>query len=151
MDLNGQPRIPLTTRLKRAALAFDAWLNASLYSGGRRMGEAYGCFSDRMAKLRVRGFKRFVLDLTSEGVTLGTGGAVVMLALALPAFQAPELGNFASGPPTVNVNHPLDTYDQELPDDRNGNTAISGKQTKQFDPPQSVPRPPRRPERVAHS
>ena len=75
MDLNGQPRIPLTTRLKRAALAFDAWLNASLYSAGRRMSDGYERFSERSDKLRVRGFKRAVLDLASEATTLGTGGA----------------------------------------------------------------------------
>ena len=76
-----------TTRLKRAALAFDAWLNDALWSGGRRMSEAYEGFSERMAKLRVRGTKRAVLDLTSEAATLGTGGAIVLLTLALPAFR----------------------------------------------------------------
>jgi penicillin-binding protein 1A len=111
VDLNGQPRIPLTTRLKRAALAFDAWLNASLYSGGRRMGETYGRFSDRMAKLRVRGFKRAFLDLTSEAVTLGTGGAVVMLALALPAFRETSENWLKNQELAVTF---LDRYGQEI-------------------------------------
>jgi penicillin-binding protein 1A len=87
VNLHEQPRMTFTTRLKRAALAFDAWLNDALWSGGRRMSEAYEGFSERMAKLRVRGAKRAVLDLTSEAATLGTGGAIVLLTLALPAFR----------------------------------------------------------------
>jgi penicillin-binding protein 1A len=77
----------LATRIRHAALAFDAWVNASLYDGGRSTGEAYGRFQERMSALSVRGWKRVVLDLTSEGVTIGTGGAILMLALAQPAFN----------------------------------------------------------------
>ena len=111
MDLNGQPRIPLTTRLKRAALAFDAWLNASLYSAGRRMSDGYERFSERSDKLRVRGFKRAVLDLASEATTLGTGAAVVMLALALPAFRETSENWLKSQELAVTF---LDRYGQEI-------------------------------------
>ncbi|GJD41554.1 transglycosylase domain-containing protein [Methylobacterium bullatum] len=77
----------LLTRLKRAALGFDAWVNASLYDSGRSTAETYERFEQRMQVFSVRGWKRVALDLTSEGVTLGTGGAVLMLALAQPAFN----------------------------------------------------------------
>ncbi|AWN44497.1 transglycosylase domain-containing protein [Methylobacterium durans] len=77
----------LLTRVKHAALAFDAWVNASLYDGGRSTGEAYERFQERMSVFSVRGWKRVALDLTSEGVTIGTGGAILMLALAQPAFN----------------------------------------------------------------
>lgn len=77
----------LTTRIKRAALAFDAWVNAGLYDGGRSAGETYERFQERMNVFSVRGWKRVALDLTSEAVTLGTGGAIVMLALAQSAFH----------------------------------------------------------------
>ena len=87
MNLHEQPGASFSTRLKRAALALDAWLNDALWSGGRRMSEAYEGFSERMAKLRIRGTKRVLLDLTSEAATLGTGAAIVLLALALPAFR----------------------------------------------------------------
>lgn len=84
-------RLPTLTeikvRLERAALAFDAWVNASLYDGGQSTGEAYERFQRVMSRFAVRGWKRVALDLTSEGVTIGTGGAVLMLALAQPAFQ----------------------------------------------------------------
>ncbi|MCJ2081640.1 transglycosylase domain-containing protein [Methylobacterium sp. J-090] len=77
----------LTTRIKRAALAFDAWVNAGLYDSGRSAGETYERFQERMNVFSVRGWKRGALDLTSEAVTLGTGGAIVMLMLAQPAFN----------------------------------------------------------------
>ncbi|MBN4094368.1 MULTISPECIES: PBP1A family penicillin-binding protein [Methylobacterium] len=84
-------RLPTFTeikvRLERAALAFDAWVNASLYDGGQSTGQAYERFQRVMSRFAVRGWKRVALDLTSEGVTIGTGGAILMLALAQPAFQ----------------------------------------------------------------
>jgi penicillin-binding protein 1A len=80
--------VSVWVRLKRASLAFDAWLNASLYEGGRRLGAAWERYADAVdRRLSVRGAPRVVLDLASEATTLGTAGAVVMLTLALPAFE----------------------------------------------------------------
>ena len=82
------PRLnAIKTRIERAALAFDAWVNASLYDGGRSTGEAYERFQRFMSRFAVRGWKRIFLDLTSEALTLGVGGILAMLALAQPAFQ----------------------------------------------------------------
>jgi penicillin-binding protein 1A len=111
VNLHEQPRISLMTRLKRAALAFDAWLNDALWSSGRRMSEVYEGFSERMGKLTVRGTKRAVLDLTSEAVTLGTGGAVVLLALALPAFRETSDNWLKTQELAVTL---LDRYGQEI-------------------------------------
>ena len=77
----------LWTSLKSGALAFDAWLNASLFEGGRRLGEFYEWYSERLDRLSVGGARRAVLDLASEATTLGLAGGVVMLTLALPAFR----------------------------------------------------------------
>jgi penicillin-binding protein 1A len=84
------PPTPLSTRIKRAALAFDAWLNSFLFQSGRGLGQAWGSYSEKLKCLRFRGSLRAVLDLTSEATTLGRVGGVVMLALALPAFRATE-------------------------------------------------------------
>jgi penicillin-binding protein 1A len=80
---------PITfwTRVKRAALGFDAWVNSALFQSGRGLGELWEGYSHVVNRLRVRGFARAFLDLTSEAVTLGLGAAVVMLMLAIPAFQ----------------------------------------------------------------
>ncbi|MEE1654851.1 PBP1A family penicillin-binding protein [Microvirga sp. CF3062] len=88
--MSQQPPLPFTTRIKRAALGFDAWLNSALFQGGRGLGSAWEWYSEKMKGLRFRGAPRVLLDLTSEATTLGAAGAVVMLALALPAFQETE-------------------------------------------------------------
>lgn len=76
----------LWTRVKRAALAADAWLSASAFESGedfKAIWRRYTAFTDLF---RARGAARVTLDLASEGVTLGLVGAVVMLTLAIPAF-----------------------------------------------------------------
>ncbi|UMY18708.1 PBP1A family penicillin-binding protein [Methylobacterium organophilum] len=77
----------LRTRISRAALAFDAFVNASLYDSGRSTSEAYERFQERMNVFSVRGWKRVALDLTSEATTLGAVGALGVLILAQSAFQ----------------------------------------------------------------
>ena len=88
--MSQQPPIPLTTRIKRAALWFDAWLNSALFQSGQALANAWGWYSEKLKALRFRGPLRVILDLTSEATTLGAVGAVVMLALALPAFRETE-------------------------------------------------------------
>jgi penicillin-binding protein 1A len=78
---------PLWTRAGRAALGFDAWLNATLFDSGRRLGAAWEAYSERVDRLTVRGAKKGVLDLMGEGLTLGLAASVVVLWLALPAFR----------------------------------------------------------------
>ncbi|MGC5780378.1 transglycosylase domain-containing protein [Methylobacterium sp. NFXW15] len=77
----------IKTRIERAALAFDAWVNASLYDSGQSTGAAYERYQRFMSRFAVRGWKRIGLDLTSEVMTLGTGGILLMLAMAQPAFR----------------------------------------------------------------
>ena len=88
--MSQQPPIPLTTRIKRAALWFDAWLNSALFQTGQGLASAWGWYSEKLKALRFRGPLRAILDLTSEATTLGAAGGVVMLALALPAFRETE-------------------------------------------------------------
>jgi penicillin-binding protein 1A len=77
----------LWTRIKRAALAFDSWVDSSHYEGKRSLAAAWERYSDRLDKLRVRGAPRAIVDLTGEALTLGTAGAILVLWLALPAFR----------------------------------------------------------------
>ncbi|WP_445501849.1 transglycosylase domain-containing protein [Microvirga sp. G4-2] len=84
------PSTPLSTRIKRAALWLDAWLNSFLFQSGRGLASAYESYSEKMKCLRFRGPLRVLLDLTSEATTLGAAGGIVMLALALPAFRETE-------------------------------------------------------------
>ncbi len=65
--------VSLLTRIKRAALAFDAWLNATLYESGRRAGEGWDRYAEASKRLRVRGLKRAGLDRPhGAGVDVGS-------------------------------------------------------------------------------
>ncbi|MBL8589235.1 MAG: penicillin-binding protein 1A [Methylobacteriaceae bacterium] len=73
--------------MARAMLAVDAWVNASLYESGRKARARYDAFSAFMDRFHVSGPTRGVVALACEGLTLGFFGAMLMLALAIPAFR----------------------------------------------------------------
>jgi penicillin-binding protein 1A len=77
----------LGKRFGRAMLAFDSFVDSSLYTSSVRARESYESFAAFMDRFHVGGWKRAVLELCCEGLTLGLGGMVLLLALALPAFQ----------------------------------------------------------------
>ncbi|MFN3671797.1 MAG: transglycosylase domain-containing protein [Bosea sp. (in: a-proteobacteria)] len=75
------------TRIKRFALAVDSWVDAGLWSAARRASDAHErirSFADRFA---VTGGRRLAAEFASEGLNIGIAGALVMLMLAIPAFQ----------------------------------------------------------------
>jgi penicillin-binding protein 1A len=75
-------------RARRIMLDLDARIDFGLYlarTWGRELYERYTVVMDR---LHVAGWRRWTLvEPISEGLTLGAGGLVLMLALALPAFR----------------------------------------------------------------
>jgi penicillin-binding protein 1A len=73
--------------LKRRLLGVDAWVDFSVFRSLSGLREAYERFSTFMDRFHVAGWKRWANELLSEGATLGTVGAVLLLALAVPAFQ----------------------------------------------------------------
>ncbi len=75
------------TRLKRAALAADSWLDASLWGAARRAGEFYERLRSQTDRLTVTGGKRLAAEFASEGLNIGIVGALFVLMLALPAFR----------------------------------------------------------------
>ncbi|MGE0565902.1 MAG: transglycosylase domain-containing protein [Pseudolabrys sp.] len=68
-------------------LAVDAWVDSSLFSSGRGVRELYERYSTFMDRFHAAGWRRWANELVSEGANLGTAGAVLMLALAVSAFQ----------------------------------------------------------------
>ena len=89
---------PFYTKEKRVKksgmLAADAWLDSSLYESGQSFARGWTKFQDFMNVFRVRGFMRLFVELLSDGFTFGAIGAVLMTALALPAFDATATGEF---------------------------------------------------------
>ncbi len=80
---------PARKRRRIAAffLAIDAWIDSSAYELGFRLAQFWETATILSRRLRLKGWRRGVIELLSEGFTLGAAGSVVMLALALPAFE----------------------------------------------------------------
>ena len=79
-----KPRRPKATRL----MAIDAWIDSTLYEAGFKASEIWESLTIFSRRFRFMGWKRAVFEIFGEGFTLGAAGCVVMLALALPAFEA---------------------------------------------------------------
>jgi len=71
----------------RRLLDVDARVDSFMFHAGRLAREAYERFSAFMDRFHVAGWRRAVVEMFSEGATLGAGAAVLMLALAIPAFR----------------------------------------------------------------
>jgi penicillin-binding protein 1A len=75
-------------RLRTYLLDFDARLDSGLFRSGRMAREAFERFRDFMDRFHVAGWRRWlVVEPLSELATFGTGGLLVALALAVPAFR----------------------------------------------------------------
>ncbi|MDX8531196.1 penicillin-binding protein 1A [Mesorhizobium sp. VK25A] len=74
-------------RIASAALAVDAWLDSSLYEIGFKAREFWEAATIFFRRFRVHGWRRAIIEVLSEGFTMGAGGFVVLLALAMPAFD----------------------------------------------------------------
>ncbi|MGE3247695.1 MAG: transglycosylase domain-containing protein [Beijerinckiaceae bacterium] len=68
-------------------LAFDSWVNSSMYDSGQRSRERYASFSAFMDRFHVSGLSKAGVELACEGMTIGLAGLTLMLALAIPAMN----------------------------------------------------------------
>nr|WP_157289761.1 PBP1A family penicillin-binding protein [Devosia marina] len=75
-------------------LAADAWLDSSLYEFWQTLGRGYTRYQDFMSRFHVAGIKRFFVEILSDAFSFGAIGAVLMTALALPAFDIIDRGAF---------------------------------------------------------
>jgi penicillin-binding protein 1A len=86
-----KPRVPLKIEkvgpLRRRLLDFDARLGHFFFAFGVAAHARWDRFSGFMDRFHVSGAKRVLVEMSSEGFTLGTAGAVLMLALATSAFR----------------------------------------------------------------
>ena len=88
---------PFYTREKRkrasGMLAADAWLDSSLYEFWHALGRGYTRFQDFMSKFHVAGIRRFFVEILSDGFSFLAIGCVLMVALAMPAFDLTASGH----------------------------------------------------------
>jgi penicillin-binding protein 1A len=72
----------------RFFLDVDSRIDFGLYQAKTWGRELYERFSEFMDRFHVAGWRRwYFVEPVSEAMTLGTGGLVIMLALAIPAFR----------------------------------------------------------------
>ncbi|UES58292.1 PBP1A family penicillin-binding protein [Roseibium aggregatum] len=75
-------------RIRRFFLAIDALIDTALWKSGtaiRRIFEGYDAF---LRRFRAKGIWRVLAELSSDGLTYGLAGFIVVLAFAQPAFEA---------------------------------------------------------------
>ena len=66
-------------------LEIDAWVDSTLYEAKFAAGDLWEDITIFFRRFRPYGFTRVFFELTSEAFTIGMGGLILMLALALPA------------------------------------------------------------------
>src|SRR3984893_579598 len=75
-------------RLKRLLLDIDARIDSAIFQAAKWTREIYERFTACMDRAHVAGWRRWLLvEPLSEMATLGTGGLLLLLALAIPAFR----------------------------------------------------------------
>jgi penicillin-binding protein 1A len=75
-------------RLRRVLLDLDSRVDTGIYLARTWGRELYERFTVVMDRFHVAGWRRwYLVEPLSEGLTLGTGGLVLLLALAIPAFR----------------------------------------------------------------
>jgi len=75
-------------KIKKALLSADSAVDSGVYALGSSFSEVWSRFVGFSQDLRVRTWQRALSEISSECLTWGAIGAVGMLALAQPAFQA---------------------------------------------------------------
>lgn len=75
-------------------LGLDAWIDSTLAETWERIKDSYDAASSFFARFRLTGWKRLLNEAASEGLSLATGGFIVMYGLALPAFLEVEEGRW---------------------------------------------------------
>ena len=107
------PFKPRKTRGPRASrlLDIDAWIDSTLYDAGFRLGEWWERITIFFRRFRFYGWRKGVFEVLSEAFTMGTAGAVVLLALAMPAFEETSKDWRSQGDYAVTF---LDRYGNEI-------------------------------------
>jgi penicillin-binding protein 1A len=76
------------TKVRHFFLDLDARIDSTLFSSGKGARELYERYSTFMDRFYVGRWKRWVfIEPLSEAATIGLGGLILLLALAVPAFR----------------------------------------------------------------
>ncbi|MGQ3142396.1 transglycosylase domain-containing protein, partial [Rhizobium oryzihabitans] len=68
-------------------LRIDSFIDSGPWTAAARLVDFWEDVTIASRKLHVRGWKKLLVNLTGDALTFGTAGSVVVLALAMPAFE----------------------------------------------------------------
>lgn len=74
-------------RKRHILLRIDSWIDSGLWTAAFRAFDFWEEVTIASRKLHVRGWKKFLINIADDALTVGVAGSVLMLALALPAFE----------------------------------------------------------------
>jgi penicillin-binding protein 1A len=74
-------------RARNRLLGFDSWIDDGLYRLFNSSGERWESVVIFFRRFHVSGWRKFLVEVADEAFTMGLAGAIVMLGLALPAFD----------------------------------------------------------------
>ena len=80
--------------LQRGLLDVDSRIDSSMFKSGAATREGYERYSTFMDRFHTSGWRRWFNEGVSECANLGTVGLLLMLALAVPAFQETSEGDW---------------------------------------------------------
>ena len=86
-DVERLKNSPRLERVRRALLAFDSWIDSSVWGSGHSASGSYERFALFMERFHVTGLKRIAVEVGCEAFTLSIAGGFLLLALAIPAFE----------------------------------------------------------------
>lgn len=73
-------------------IEIDSWVDTTLFRVGRFIATKAEGFSVFMRRFRLTGVSRAAVEVSGDALTLSLGGALLALALAIPAFDATRNG-----------------------------------------------------------
>lgn len=98
-------------KARNTLLGIDSWIDDNLFRLFSDAGERWENITIFFRRFRVSGFKKFLVEIADEGITLSLVGSIVMLALALPAFDETQRDWRANADLAVTF---LDRYGKEI-------------------------------------
>ncbi|MEO0618810.1 MAG: transglycosylase domain-containing protein, partial [Pseudomonadota bacterium] len=75
-------------------LALDAWIDSSLHESWLDIKNRFSAASAFFDRFRVNGIRKFIVEMLSEGLNISIGGTLIVVMLALPAYQLIPPGNW---------------------------------------------------------
>ena len=87
MEDDDQEKTKPRRRRRHIFLRIDSWIDSAVWNAGFRAGEIWEEITIFSRRFHAKGWKKAVFEVAGEAMNLGTAGFILLLALALPAFE----------------------------------------------------------------